>query len=110
MVGLCKTIFNMTSAAPTKLLTELRNRFISLIDPNLSHDQEEVRNLSARVFLTVFEKTFEPNYMTHTLDKSILKKLHSYAVHDTADSHKQSDLLIEALKYMLKQAPESLKL
>lgn len=54
---------NMTAAAPIKLLHELRNRFISIIDSNLSHEIEEIRNLSAKVFITIFIKTYEQAYM-----------------------------------------------
>ena len=70
----------MAYAAPTKLLTDLRNRFLSIMDLNLSHENEEIRDLSGKVFITVFQKTYEPLYMTSNLDKSFMKKLHSLIV------------------------------
>lgn len=42
-----KTILNMVESAPNKLLTDLRNRFIAIVDSNLSHENQEIRNMSA---------------------------------------------------------------
>jgi len=80
LLALAKVVHGMVGAAPLKLLNELRNRFIMLIDPNLSHDQEEIRMLAANSVCVVLQRTFEPLYMTSTLDKLILKKLHTYVV------------------------------
>ena len=62
----------MTHAAPLKLLSELKNRFLSLVDSNLSHEKEEIRLLSSKVFTTIFSKIGETAYTNSVLEKSIL--------------------------------------
>ena len=66
----------MAYAAPVKLLTDLRQRFLTVIDGNIDNESDEIRSLTAKIFVIVFQKTFEPNFMTSTLDKQFLKKLH----------------------------------
>jgi len=73
----------------------------------MSHESQEIRSLTAKIFITVFEKTFEPNYMTATLDKQFLRKLHGFI---TGGQTKEADLLISVLKEILRDQPESLKL
>lgn len=70
----------MAYASPTKLLTDLRVRFLTVVDVNIAHENEEIRSLTAKIFNTTFQKTFEPNFMTATLDKQFLKKLHAFIV------------------------------
>ena len=72
VLGICKTIYNMVHAAPLKLLVELKNRFISLVDANLANEAVEIRHLSTKVFTTIFSKINELAYTNATLDKSIL--------------------------------------
>jgi hypothetical protein len=76
VIGISKALYNMAYAAPIKLLTEMRGRYVSIMDPNLSHESEEVRVLAAQIFITIFQKTYEPSYIVSTIDKSFLKKLH----------------------------------
>jgi hypothetical protein len=76
-IAVAKAIYNMTFAAPIKLLTDLRNRFLTVIDGNICSENPEIRTLTAKTFITVLQKTFEPNYMTATIDKQFLKKLHN---------------------------------
>ena len=45
-VGISKAVYNMVYAAPTKLLTDLRQRFLTMMDSNLHHENEEIRKLS----------------------------------------------------------------
>lgn len=54
----------MVYAAPTKLLTDLRVRFLTIVDGNIAHENEEIRKITAKIFVTVLQKTFEPNFMT----------------------------------------------
>lgn len=53
-IGISKALYNMTYAAPNKLLTDIRARIISITDPNLYHENEIVRDLAAKVFITIF--------------------------------------------------------
>ena len=53
-IGISKAIYNMSYSAPTKLLTELRNRFLGIMDGNITNENEEIRLYTAKVFVTVF--------------------------------------------------------
>ena len=44
----------MALASPTKLLTDLRNRFLAIIDSNITNETEEIRDFTAKVFITTF--------------------------------------------------------
>ena len=63
-IAITKAIYNMVYAAPTKLLTDLRVRFLTIVDGNIDHENEEIRKITAKIFVTVLQKTFEPNFMT----------------------------------------------
>ena len=52
--AIAKTIFNMTVAAPIKLLTDLRSRFLGIMDAYLTNESQEIRDLSGKVFITTF--------------------------------------------------------
>ena len=75
-IAVTKAIFNMAFAAPIKLITDLRLRFLAVIDVNLASDVDELRSLSAKIICIVLQKTFEPIFMTQTIEKHFLKRLH----------------------------------
>ena len=106
-IAITKAIYNMVYAAPTKLLTDLRVRFLTIVDGNIAHENEEIRKITAKIFVTVLQKTFEPNFMTQTLDKQFLKKLHHYI---SIDQSREAELLVLTLKEILNQQPIELKL
>jgi len=81
----------MTYASPIKLLTDLRVRFLQLVDGNISSENEEIRSLTAKIFVITLQKTFEPNFMTQTLDKQFLKKLHHFI---SLDQSREAELLV----------------
>ena len=53
-IAVSKSIYNMTLSAPTKLLTDLRNRFLGIMDCNIVNENEEIRDFTAKVFITTF--------------------------------------------------------
>jgi hypothetical protein len=106
-ISVTKAIYNMVYASPIKLLTDVRVRFLTVVDGNISHENEEMRSITAKIFNTTLQKTFEPNFMTQTLEKQFLKKLHHYI---SIDQTKEADLLILTLKEILKEQPPELKL
>lgn len=55
----------------------------------------------------VLQKTFEPNFMTATIDKSFLKKLHTFL---TTGRTKEAEMLILTLEEILRDQPTELKL
>lgn len=63
-IGVSKALYNMAESAPTKLLTDIRHRIISIMDPNLYHENEEVRGLAAKVFITIFQKLSDSQYIS----------------------------------------------
>jgi hypothetical protein len=67
----------MAFAAPIKLITDLRLRFLAVIDGNISSEVEQIRSLTAKIICITLQKTFEPIFMTQTIDKHFLKKLHA---------------------------------
>jgi hypothetical protein len=53
-VGISKALYNMAEASPLKLLHDIRNRIISIIEPNIYHEIVDVRYLAGKVFTTIF--------------------------------------------------------
>lgn len=66
----------MVEAAPTKILHDIRDRVISIIDNNIYHESEVVRDLAANIFTTIFEKIYDQPYISKILDVHFLKNLH----------------------------------
>ena len=44
----------MVEAAPVKILHDIRNKIISIIDQNSYHESEEVRDLAGKIYITIF--------------------------------------------------------
>jgi hypothetical protein len=108
-IAVTKGLYNMAFAAPIKLITDLRLRFLAVIDVNLASDSEEIRSLTAKILCIVLQKTFEPIFMTQTLDKHFLKKLHGLLSLDDQGST-EADLILLTFKETLKEQAPELKL
>ena len=101
-IAITKAIYNMAYASPTKLITDLRVRFLTVVDGNISHESDIMRSLTAKIFNTVLQKTFEPNFMISVIDKHFFKKLHHFI---SMDQIKEADLLINTLEEILRDQP-----
>jgi hypothetical protein len=53
-VGVCRVLFNMASSAPHRLLMTISPKLVSILDPYLSAESQELREISSRVFITMF--------------------------------------------------------
>jgi hypothetical protein len=53
-VGVCRALFNMASSAPHRLLITISPKLVSILSPYLSADLQELREWSAKVFITLF--------------------------------------------------------
>ena len=61
--GLCSVIFNMAQAASYRLLAVISPKLVSIMEPHLAHEQEEIRNWSVRVFVTLFQRQPEKSFI-----------------------------------------------
>ena len=68
---------------------------------NISSDNEEIRSLTAKILCTTLQKTFEPLFMTSTLEKHYLKRLHGLLSVDPLS--KEADLIVASLKEVLRE-------
>jgi len=48
-IAVTKAIYNMVAAAPIKLITDLRLRFLQVIDQNITSENEQIRSLTAKI-------------------------------------------------------------
>lgn len=53
-IGICKVMYNMVSASSFRLLQMISPRMISILEDNLASEDEDIRNWSANVFITMF--------------------------------------------------------
>lgn len=70
--GINRVILNMSGAASHRLLLQIKQRLISIADPFLVGEDQEIRELSARVFLTIFRRLGDPVYTQNIMDVSFL--------------------------------------
>ena len=97
-VGICKVLFNMTQASTFRLLTVISPRMISILEDNLSSEIPEIREWSAKVFITMFSRQSDKNFIEPTLNKVIFFKLKKYVRENKQD---EADRLIVSLKMMI---------
>ena len=64
---------------------------------------EDIRNWSANVFITMFQRQPDKNFIDPTMDKCILYKLKMFV---REDRHEEASRLIISLKYLIFRAPE----
>jgi hypothetical protein len=97
-IGICKVMFNMVSAATHRLLTAIAPRMITILEDNLSDSSDEIREWSSKVFITMFQRQPDKNFIEPTLDKVILHKLKKYV---RENKQEEADRLIRSLKMMI---------
>ena len=96
-------MFNMAQAATYRLLTQISPRIVSIIDPNLSSDQQEIQEWSSRVLITLFQRQPEKQFIDPILEKSIMHKLKIFVIEK---QEAEADRLIVTLKFLIQKAPE----
>jgi len=105
--GINRVILNMAGAASHRLLLQIKGRLTSIADPFLVAEDKDIRELSARVLLTIFKRLGDPTYTQNMIESAFLLKLHAL-MQGAPDAAKQQEIerLIGAVKFMLEQAPE----
>lgn len=92
----------MAGAASHRILQIISPKLVTILDPYLSAESEELREWSSKVFITLFQRQSEKTFVDPILDKSILIKLKQL----TAEKNEEeAERLITTLKYMVDKAP-----
>ena len=60
--GINRVILNMSKAASHRLLHQIKPRLVAFADPFLISDDDKIRELSAKVFLTIWRRLGDPVY------------------------------------------------
>ena len=75
--------------------------------PFLVNDDDSIRELSVKVFITIFKRLGDATYTQNILDSSFLQKLHVLMQDKNSDINKKEiENLIKSVKFMLNSAPE----
>ncbi len=53
-VGICRVMYNMVAASTHRLLISICPRMITIMEDNLSSENDEIREWSTKVFITMF--------------------------------------------------------
>lgn len=102
-VGICKVMFHMVGAASHRLLTSISPRMISIMEGHLSNESDEIRSWSTKVFVTMFQKMPDKNFIDPTLKNIIIEKLRMYNLERRKEDAAR---LILSLKLMIFSAKE----
>jgi hypothetical protein len=70
--GINRVILNMSSAASHRLLLQIKPRLIGFAAPFLVNDDDPIRELSVKVYITIFKRLGDATYAQNTLDSSFL--------------------------------------
>jgi hypothetical protein len=62
----------MAKAASHRLLYQIRPRLVAFADPFLISEDDMIRELSAKVFLTMWKRLNDPVYIQQIIDVSFL--------------------------------------
>lgn len=71
-------MFNMVSASSHRLLILISPRMISIMEGHLSSENDTIRDWSTRVFVTMFQRQPDKNFIDPTLKNIIIEKLRMY--------------------------------
>jgi hypothetical protein len=93
----------MAGAASYRLLQTISPKLVTIMDPYLSAESEELREWSSRVFITLFQRQSEKSFVDPILEKSILGKLKTLI---REGNESEAARLITTLKYMVEKAAE----
>jgi hypothetical protein len=91
----------MASAASHRLLCQISPRLISIMDPYLISETEEIRNFATEVFIILFRRQNDKVFIESNLDNSIMRKLNTLSQNG---QQKEIDLLVISMKKMIKKS------
>lgn len=96
-------MFNMAQAATYRILTSISPRIVTIIDPHLSSEQEEIQEVSSQVLITLFQRQPDKTFIDPILEKSFMHKLKALIAQK---QEVEADRLIKTLKLIIHKAPE----
>jgi hypothetical protein len=73
--GINRVILNMAGAASHRLLMTIKTRLTNISEPFLVTDDDKNRELSTKVYLTIFKRLGDPVYTQAMLDTHFVQKL-----------------------------------
>lgn len=101
-LGICRVLFNMACSANHRLLQIISPKLVSIMDPYLSAESLELREWSAKVFITLFQRQQEKTFVDPILNNSIQIKLKTLT---SEKNEVEAERLISTLRYMVEKAP-----
>jgi len=102
-IGIIRVMFNMAQAATYRILTHIAPRIIHIVDATLTAEHTDIREESAQVMITLFQRQPDKAFIEPILEKSFMLKLKSF-VQEKQDA--EANRLIETLKLIIARAPE----
>jgi len=101
-LGVCKLLYSIAGSAHHRLLQICSPKLVQILDQYLSAESDELRTVSAKVFITLFQRQTEKTFVDPILNNSFLTKLKTLTI-DKNDV--EAERLIITLKFMMQQAP-----
>lgn len=77
-LGVCRLLFSMATGAHHRLLQVIAPKLIEILDPYLSAENEELRTLTSKVFITLFQRQTDKGFVDPILNNSFLVKMRNY--------------------------------
>jgi hypothetical protein len=101
-LGVCRLLYSIAGSANHRLLQIISPKLVEILDPYLSTELDELRTVSSKVFITLFQRQTEKTFVEPILNTSILLKLKTLTIERNED---QAGRLIDTLKFMMQNAP-----
>jgi hypothetical protein len=102
--GISRVILNMAGAASHRLLLQIKQRLTAIADPFLVNEDDQIRELSAKVFTTICKRLGDSAYTQGILDVQFLQRLHILVQSKTSALEIQH--LLRSLTFMIESSPE----
>lgn len=100
--GVVRLLYSIAGSAHHRMLQIISPKLVEILDPYLSADVDELRTVSSKVFITLFQRQTEKTFVDPILNTSILVKLKNL----TADKNEaEAERLLGTLKFMMTHAP-----
>lgn len=99
---MCRLLYSIAGSAHHRLLQIISPKLVEILDPYLSAENEDLRTVSSKVFITLFQRQTEKTFVDPILSSSFLQKLREFGQNN---QESEAQRLIDTLKFMLQQAP-----
>jgi len=102
-IAISKIFYHMASSASMKILNMITQRLIEINDTYLSHELQEIRQITVDIFVRLFVRMEDKNLINNVMQSSYMHRLHQMI---SINNIAQSELLIDSLRQMLSVSPE----